>query len=191
MYEQKLKDILFKSIKIKTILERLEKYYLKDYYITAGSISQTVFNYYHNYDLDYGINDVDIVYYDIDTSYEKEDKIIKEIQYLLKDININLDIKNEARVYLWYNKKYNKNIKQYKNVEEAISSWISTVTCIGVRLENDNLKVFAPCGLEDLFNLIIRPNLKSNNEEQYIEKTKKWKQKWPNLKIIYYNDIKK
>ena len=68
-----LESILNKSKKIKEILRVLEQYSkenqdFKNYYLAAGCVNQTIFNYYHNYDLDYGIGDYDIVYYDEDTS---------------------------------------------------------------------------------------------------------------------------
>ena len=64
-----LESILNKSKKIKEILRVLEQYSkenqdFKNYYLAAGCVNQTIFNYYHNYDLDYGIGDYDIVYYD-------------------------------------------------------------------------------------------------------------------------------
>ena len=84
-----LESILNKSKKIKEILRVLEQYSkenqdFKNYYLAAGCVNQTIFNYYHNYDLDYGIGDYDIVYYDEDTSYEKEDIIIKDLKERLK-----------------------------------------------------------------------------------------------------------
>ncbi len=179
-----LKSILLKSEKIKLILQRLEKAGLEDYYLAAGSINQTVFNYLHNYPLDNGINDYDIVYYDDDVSYEKEDLVIKKINNLLADLNIKLDIKNQARVHLWYEKKYGHDIGANKSTEEAISKWGTTVTCIGVRLINNKLIIYAPYGLDDLFNMIIRPNKKYFIKKDYDIKTKRWKSIWPKLNII-------
>ncbi len=98
-----LEEILFKNETLKEVLRRLEKANLKNYYVGAGCINQTVFNYLHGFRIDENINDYDIVYYDEDTSYEKEDIVIKYIEDLLSDLNIKLDIKNEARVHLWYN----------------------------------------------------------------------------------------
>ena len=83
--------------------------------------------------MNYLIDDYDTVYYDEDLSYEKEDKIIKEINLLCKDLNVSLDIKNQARVHLWFKNKFGYSIKPNKSVEDAISKWGSTVTCIGVR----------------------------------------------------------
>ena len=64
-----LESILLSNIKLKEILVRLSKSKLDNYYVAAGCINQTVFNYYHGYDLNYGIEDFDIVYFDTDTSY--------------------------------------------------------------------------------------------------------------------------
>ena len=129
------------------------------------------------------VKEYNIVYYDKDTSYEKEDKIIKALEKTLKDLNVKTDIKNESRVPIWI-KKYNRVIKPYSSIEDAIARWGTTITCLGVRLENDKLKIYAPYGLEDLFSLIIRPVKIDFIKKDYELKTKRWKEKWPKLTII-------
>ena len=186
-----LESILNKSKKIKEILRVLEQYSkenqdFKNYYLAAGCINQTIFNYYHNYDLDYGIGDYDIVYYDEDTSYEKEDIIIKDLKERLKYLDLKFDIKNEKRVHIWYNEKYKTNRKEYESVEDAISKWGTTITCLGVRMENNKLIVCAPYGLNDLFNLILRPVKIDFAKEDYEKKVNKWTSKWKLLKVIKY-----
>ena len=183
-----LEEILYRNKTLKEILKRLEKSNLKNYYVGAGCINQTVFNYLHGFKIDANINDYDIVYYDEDTSYEKEDIVIKYVKEILKDLEVDIDIKNEARVHLWYNKKYNANILPYTSLEDAISRWGTTITCIGVRLENNNLIVDAPYGLNDLFNMIIRPVKIDFKEEDYIRKVNKWKKNWPKLKILPWKE---
>ncbi len=74
------------------------------------------------------------------------------------------------------------------NLEDAISSWGSSITCIGVRLEDNKLVVCAPYGLNDIFSMTIRHIKKQFTEEKYQEKTKKWKNKWPLLTIIPWNN---
>lgn len=188
-----LESILNKSKKIKEILRVLEQYSkenqdFKNYYLAAGCINQTIFNYYHNYDLDYGIGDYDIVYYDEDTSYEKEDIIIKDLKERLKHLDLKFDIKNEKRVHIWYNEKYKTNRKEYESVEDAISKWGTTITCLGVRMENNKLIVCAPYGLNDLFNLILRPVKIDFTKEDYEKKVTKWTNKWELLKVIRYEE---
>lgn len=102
-------------------------------------------------------------------------------------INTKLDIKNQARVHLWYEKSFGHKVDANLSVEDAINKWGSTVTSIGVRMEKGKLIVYAPYGLNDLFNMIIRPVKRNFTKEQYGEKTKKWKRKWPNLTIISWD----
>ena len=69
-----LEEILKKNDKLMSILKVLETYSLENpkfsnWYIGAGGVNQTVFNYYHGFEIDYGIKDYDIVYFDSDTSY--------------------------------------------------------------------------------------------------------------------------
>ena len=183
-----LEKIIMESEVLNKILKVLDENFGYDYYVTAGSINQTIFNYYHGYPLDNGIDDIDIVYFDKDTSYEIEDKIIKEVSELLKDINIRLDIKNQARVHLWYGKKFGHEIDANKSVEEAISKWGTTVTCIGVRISNGKFKVYAPYGLNDLFKMTIRPVKDNFIKEDYDKKCAKWKEKWKLLTIIPWDN---
>ena len=80
-----LEEILKKNDKLMSILKVLETYSLENpsfsnWYVGAGGVNQTVFNYYHGFEIDYGIKDYDIVYFDSDTSYEAEDKIIKDLE---------------------------------------------------------------------------------------------------------------
>ena len=133
--------IISNNKKLMKILDVLEEYALenpnfKNWYVGAGGVNQTVFNYYHGYEGDYGIKDYDIVYFDEDTSYEAEDVIIKDLEERLKNIDVVSDIKNQARVHIWYNPKYGTNREPYTSCEDAVSSWGSTVTCIGIRKEH-------------------------------------------------------
>ena len=191
-----IENILRRSNTIMTILEALERYSkqdstFKNYYLAAGCINQTILNDFHGFNLDFGIEDYDIVYYEEDTSYEKEDQRIKAIKKKLMNLkDISLDIKNQKRVPIWYYEKFHKKKKDYTNVEDAISSWTSTITCIGVRLEEGKMIINSPYNLDDLINMIIRPVKKETTRLHYYAKAKKWHQKWPKLEIISWSKEK-
>ena len=181
--------IISNNKKLMKILDVLEKYALenpnfKNWYVGAGGVNQTVFNYYHGYESDYGIKDYDIVYFDEDTSYEAEDVIIKDLEERLKNIDVVSDIKNQARVHIWYNPKYGTNREPYTSCEDAVSSWGSTVTCIGIRKVHGQLVVYCPYGLNDLFSLTIRPVKRYFDKESYEARSKRWKAKWDKLNIV-------
>lgn len=158
-----------KIVKILKILEKysIENLNFKNYFLAVGCLNQTIFNYYHNYDLNYGIEYYNIVYYDEDISYGSEDKIIKGLTKGLNKFLLSFDIENEKRVPIWYNKKNGTRRKEYLSVEDAIKRWGTIVTCIGVRFENNKFKVFAPYGLNALFELIIKPLKIDFNEKEY------------------------
>lgn len=179
-----LESILRKNYKLMAILDVLEKDELENYYVTAGAISQSIFNYYHGYNMLYGISDYDIIYFDSDTSYLKEDEVIKRISSKLEYLDVSVDIKNQARVHMWYYEKYKVKKEPYSSVEDAVASFCTTISCIGVRLENSKLVVCAPYGLDDIFRMIIRPIKKNTYKEIYDYKACSWLRKWNKLKKI-------
>ena len=178
-----LEKILKYNTKLMKILDILEKDGINNYYVGAGCINQTVFNYLHGFDIDYGIKDYDIVYFEEDTSYESEDIVIKRLENKFRDLDVVVDIKNQARVYIWQYEKYGIKRLPYTSVEDAISSWGATITCIGVRLENGKLKVCCPYGLNDIFSMTVRAVKREFTKEQYEVRAKRWKDKWNKLNI--------
>lgn len=182
-----LKNIIFQNKRLSEILSILQGSNLQNYYVSSGCINQTIFNYYHGYDLNKGIEDIDIIYYDKDISIEKEEKTRQYLNSLFINMDISFDIINEARTHLWFKKDYGYNIEPYQSVEEAISTFGATVSCIGVRLEKGEFIVYAPYGLNDLFKMVIRPTKNIFGKEKYEQKAMKWKKKWSKLTIISWD----
>jgi hypothetical protein len=182
---EQLRKIIMSNEILKDTLEKASKMELKNYYIGAGCIAQTVWNYQMKFELANGISDIDFVYYNNhDLSLEAEKSIIENIDKSFIQCPIKLDIKNQARVHLWYKDHFGYDIKPYNSIEDAINKWPTTATSIGVRLENEKFKIYAPFGLNDLFGMIVRANKAQITEEIYLQKVNKWKTKWPTLTII-------
>ncbi|WP_246187855.1 nucleotidyltransferase family protein [Paenibacillus tengchongensis] len=155
------------------------------YYIGAGCLVQTVWNGLTGRELDYGIGDVDIIYYDgEDLGYEAEDKMIARGRELFAGIPFPVDLKNQARVHLWYEQKFGVHLAPYTSLEAAIDSWPTTVTSLGARLSGeDEWHIYAPFGLGDLFALTLRANKALVTEEVYRNKAGKWQRLWPELNV--------
>lgn len=170
------------------ILDYLEKLKLPNFYIAAGAVFQTIWNYYDNRLINYGIKDIDIIFYDCNNlSKEYEDKLEKNIRNYLsqKNLHYDIDIHNEARIHLWKKENEIQNIDRYENSEDAINQWIATVQAIGITKINKQIKVYAPYGLSDIFGKIIRPiKHKNNSKEIYNKKLINWQQRFDNLIII-------
>lgn len=184
----KFMSILEENKDLMIILDYLAKLNLPNFYIAAGSIFQTIWNYYDNRPLNYGIKDIDIIYYDKDNlTKEVEQKLENQIIDFLKQQNLNyeVDIHNEARMHLWKKENENKDIDQYQNSEDAIAKWIATVHAIGITKEKGQIKVYAPYGLSDIFSRTIRPiKHKGNSQELYNKKVASWQSRFSNLNII-------
>ena len=180
--------IIKKNKDIISILDFLESVNLPNFYLVAGTIFQTIWNFLDNNPLYCNIHDIDIFYYDKDNlDKEYEDKLEEKIKQFLVDNNINLeiDIHNEARVNLW--KKYNENpnVDYYENTEDAIRRLISTIQAIGLTKINNKIKVYAPYGLSDVFSKTIRPvKLPTNSKITYNKKIESWSKRFDDLNII-------
>ncbi|WP_332238836.1 nucleotidyltransferase family protein [Sporolactobacillus sp. KGMB 08714] len=183
--EKQIVEIINKSEPLKRLLRVCQESSLPhDYYIGAGCIADTVWNYLSGNPLTYGISDVDVVYFD-----DKNTAIENEVKRLLIErlgkFPFKLDVKNEARVHLWYKQKFGFPIEPYTSLENAIDSWPTTATSLGIRREKkDFYVIYAPYQLDDLFSMVIRPNKKMITKEIYEKKAEKWQGKWDKLTII-------
>ena len=188
--EKRLIEALRGNKSIQLILGRAETLGMADWYLGAGCIAQTVWNLQHGFDPDHGIRDYDLVYYDAsDISYEGEDVFIQRGKELFGDIRIPVEIRNEARVHLWYESHFGNRIDQYQSTEDAISKFPTTATSIGVtKKTNGTIRVYAPFGVDDIFDMIVRPNKAQITEKIYGDKFTGWLKVWPKLKVIPWND---
>ena len=182
---QALERILSRSPMIREALDRAQSLDIDNYYIGAGCIAQTVWNHLSGNPPDHGIKDIDFAYFD-DTrlNYEAENEIVEQVKRLCADIEIEMDVKNQARVHLWYESRFGYGIAPYASLEAALNSWPTTATAIGVRKEPQGLRVYAPFGLNDVFGKIVRANKVQITERIYEEKATRWLNKWPDLTII-------
>ena len=183
---EKFISIIKQNKDLMLILDYIQSLNLPNFYIAAGAVFQTIWNYYDNNPLNYNIKDIDIIYYDSkNLSKEDEKKLEYNISQYFKDMNYEFDVHNEARMHLWKKENENKNIDQYKNSEDAIDQWIATVHAIGITKKNNNIEIYAPYGLSDIFSRTVRPiKHKANSEELYNKKVAAWKNRFNNLNII-------
>lgn len=157
----------------------------KNWYLGAGCLAQTVWNYLSGFKIDQGIKDYDLVYYNPDnTSKEGEEKEQRRITKLFSELPIKVEVVNEARVHLWFKEDFGRQIDQYKSCEDAVNTWPTTATAMGVNIIGKKVDIYAPYGLNDLLGMIVRPNKPSVIRWVYEEKVKRWSKIWPNLNII-------
>lgn len=173
------------------ILDILDENQFQEYYIGAGAIVQNIWNKATEKPINYGVTDIDIIYFDSkDLSEKAEELKASRIIELFEYETLKLDIKNEARVHLWYKNKFGYDIPPYSSLEEAIDSWPTTASAIGIRRNSNAWIICAPFGVNDIFDLRLVPNNRLITKEIYENKVNKWKKKWPELKSEAWNDNK-
>lgn len=187
--EDLLRSILARSPIVATVVDRWPQIGLPDCWLAAGCLAQTVWNDTFGLTPPHGISDIDLVYFDGgDLSSETEGGHAERIRALFADLGLWADVKNEARVHLWYAEKFGTGLTPYASTEDAITTFPTTATAIGVQPRADGLRVFAPYGLSDLLGLIVRPNKKQITRPIYEAKVKKWLAVWPDLRVVRWND---
>ena len=151
---------------------------LKDGWIGSGFVRNKVWNELHDLPPSF-TTDIDVIYFDIENAEPHFDAELEQ-KLLEKHPHLQWSIKNQARMHI------RNGHSPYISTEDAISYWPETATAIAVRLNSENqLEYLAPYGLEDLFNLVVAPTLKTNAATYNSRlKEKAWQQKWRDLKVL-------
>jgi uncharacterized protein len=153
-------DVLLRNRTLAKVLTRAAVLALPEWYLVAGCLYQTVWNFVTGRSAEAGILDYDLAYFDAsDLSWEGEDAVIQAGRTLFGDLPAPVQIRNQARVHLWYEQKFRAPCAPHASTEAAIDTFEATNACLGVRLEpGERWRVYAPHGLGDVFNLVVRPN---------------------------------
>ncbi len=187
--EEELRIILKTNLFLEELLNVAEEANLPNWYVGAGCIAGTVWNYLSGLDPTKNIKDYDLVYFDpqhLSAASERNSGL--KILRRLKMEREKVEIVNEARVHLWYEKDFGKKIEPYKSSEDSIKMWPTTATAVAVRKQSGKLIIFAPYSLDDLFEMVARANKIQVFREVYEEKVNRWKKAWPRLKVIPWEE---
>lgn len=168
------------------VLDRAVAMDLPGWYLVAGCLYQTVWNVVTGQPPEAGILDYDLAYFDgSDLSWDAEDAIIKAGSQVFAGLPAPVQIRNQARVHLWYEQKFGVPCRPHQSTEAAIDTFEATTACLGVRLHSDGRwSIYAPHGLADVFNLVARPNPVLAPRYVYQAKTTRWRQQWPRLTVL-------
>ncbi|MEU1534615.1 nucleotidyltransferase family protein [Streptomyces fagopyri] len=181
-----LKAVLSRNEVLLEVLSRTATLELPGWYLTAGCLFQTVWNVVTGRPPADGIKDYDVFYFDDgDLSWEAEDTVIRTAAEVFAGLPAEVEIRNEARVHLWYERKFGVPCPPHESTESAIDCFAATTCCLGVRLEpGSGWRIYAPHGLSDVFNLVVRPNPVLAPREVYETKSARWQGQWPELTVL-------
>lgn len=180
-----LETSLRESRIVSSVFDRWFELALPDSWMVAGAIFQTYWNQAHGFSCDYGIDDIDIIYFDPDDlSEERENDHSIRINRIFATTGVRIDVKNEARVHLWYENRFGYPIDAYDSAKSAMETFPTTAGAIGVRPVGRTLEAFAPFGFDDLLSLVIRPNKRQITRKIYMDKVERWRPNWPRVNFL-------
>lgn len=167
------------------VIDELDRLALPDAWLVAGCLVQSVWNGLTGRAVDHGIADYDVFYFDSDTSWEAEDAVIRKLHARLAHLGAKIEIRNQARVHLWYPAKHGLPYPPLTRSTDGIDRFLTENTQIGIRRTGDDYDVYAPHGFDDVARLIVRPNRALNfSVANYEAKAARWKALWPELTVI-------
>jgi uncharacterized protein len=154
---------------------------LEDWWLTAGCIAQSVWN--GLYGRPPAHVDYDIFYFDPDTSWAAEDRVIAKAAALFASLPVTVQIRNQARVPLWYESKFGVPFPPLAKASDGIDRFPCATVAIGICRNADGLAIHAPFGLDLVLRGELTPNTYLQIPEIYAAKTARWIQTWPELAV--------
>ena len=130
-----------------------------------------------------GIGDYDLFYFDnTDLSWDAEDVVIRMAAELFSDVHGHIEVRNEARVHLWYEQHFGVPAEPFTSTADAVDHFPSTTSCFAVTQDaHRRLQVYAPHSYDDLLAQRLRPNPRLAPREVYERKAARWTTEWPGL----------
>ena len=172
------------------LLSRLPERSLPECWLVSGCLFQTVWNIQTDRSPTYGINDYDLFYFEpSDLSWEAEDAVIQTCKGVFSDIQAEVQVRNQARVHVWYEEKFGASYPPLHSSCEGIDRFTTPSSMYRVTVNQDGeMSVYAPHGFADAFDLVVRPNPNIKAVAHvYAEKTARWKAVWPELTVIPFS----
>jgi uncharacterized protein len=156
-----------------------------DWLVGAGAVRTAVWDRLHGYEVSTGLADLDVAFFDPDDlSEEREAAIERELRAQLP---VEWDAKNQARVHLWYARRFGYEVQPLTSCADGVASWPETATAVGLRLtRDDRLVVEAPLGLDDLLGMVHRRNPRRVSVEEYRRRleSKRIAERWPRATVV-------
>lgn len=170
---------------IAAMLAAMSAFEAPDLWLVSGVLFQTVWNVLEGRPRGHGIKDYDLFYFDEDTSEEAEDRWIKRAAAHFAFAPREVQLRNQARVHLWYPKKFGIAYPHLRSSCDGVRQFLMTPCMVAIRPANGEVELFAPVGVDDVFDRIIRPNplWQGPPRAEYLTKAQRYMQDWPTLRF--------
>ena len=164
------------------LLARLRSLALNDCFLAAGCLFQATWNLQSGQPADWGVKDYDVFYFDDrDLTWEAEDAVIARVQKEVADLGVQVEVKNQARVHLWYRQRFGADYPQLRASRDGIDRYLVACTCVGIDVADGAL--YAPNGLDELERGVLRMNPRMQQPALFQRKAADYRARWPWLTV--------
>ena len=163
------------------ILDRLPQLGVAQPWLVAGCLYQAVWNRHAGRPPGENVKDYDVFYWDEDTSWEAEDAVIRRAATLFEDLGVEVELKNQKRVPIWYPAKFGAPYAPVACARDGIERFQVLCTCVGMTPDR---AVYAPYGLDDLYAGRLETNPTTPTPDRAREKIDSYRARWPWLTVV-------
>lgn len=184
--ETRLIEIVRADPDLMQVLTTVRNLDLPDWRLFSGAVYQGVWNDRTGRPVGHGVKDYDIGYFDPDTSWDAEDVFIKRAAAVFDEpLRSLVEVRNQARVHIWFPDHFNEPYEPLTHTDEALSRFVAPAFAVGVRLETDDtISIAAPFGLQDVFDMVIRPNPNRPRASGWDKVIASARARWPELTVV-------
>lgn len=148
-------------------------------WIAAGFVRNAVWDALHGYSEPTPLSDIDVLHFSAD-NLDPEADYAWERRFLEVCPDAPWSVRNQARMHL-------RNADSpYRDCADAMGHWPEVCTAVAVRLSGESLELLAPLGVDDIWQLRVRPSEHFRAKPHiYRERlaAKNWPARWPKLCI--------
>ncbi|HLO76004.1 MAG TPA: nucleotidyltransferase family protein [Magnetospirillum sp.] len=169
---------------IRVILSRMNQLGVDDCWLASGCLFQTVWNLRCGKAPTAGIRDYDLIYFDADTSWDAENAVIQRAARLFADVDARIELRNQARVHLWYEAKFGRRFGSLTHSCHSLWRYPSRTSAVAMRIHPaGHIELYAPFGIRHALDLKVRPNRRADIADVYDSKARRWRGEWPALSV--------
>ena len=149
----------------------------------TGCLFQALWNQQSGQPVAQGVSDYDVFYFDdSDLSYEAEDAVIQRVAQRFAHLDVKIEVRNQARVHLWYPQRFGRPYPQLKSARDGIDRYLVACTCVGIDVAKGEL--YSPDPLDDLVAGVLKINPRFADPVQFMRKALSYQARWPWLRIV-------
>jgi uncharacterized protein len=181
----RLADVLRRAPLLMEALHAAREVAAPDWLVSAGAIRDAVWDAGHDRPPAMP-RDVDVGFFDPADLTPQRDRAVEEA-LCARAPHLPWQAKNQAAVHLWYPRVFGMEVPPFRSSAEAVATFPETASCVGARLLDDgDMLVVAPHGLDDLFACVCRHNPTRVSAAFYERRVaeKDWSSRWPKVRVI-------